>query len=39
MSIGEMGSAMTAYICILAAVAGAVFGSFINCAAWRIAHG
>ena len=39
MSIGEMGPAMTAYICILAAVAGAVFGSFINCAAWRIAHG
>ncbi len=34
-----MGPAMTAYICILAAVAGAVFGSFINCAAWRIAHG
>lgn len=27
------------YCCILAAVFGAVLGSFLNCAAWRIAHG
>lgn len=26
------------YSCVLAAVTGAVFGSFLNCAAWRIAH-
>ena len=27
------------YSCILAAVLGAVLGSFLNCAAWRIVHG
>ena len=27
------------YCCVLAAVIGAVLGSFLNCAAWRIAHG
>ena len=27
------------YCCAIAAVLGAVFGSFLNCAAWRIAHG
>lgn len=27
------------YSCVLAAVTGAVLGSFLNCAAWRIAHG
>ena len=27
------------YFCCVAAILGAVFGSFLNCAAWRIAHG
>lgn len=27
------------YCCVLAFALGAVFGSFLNCAAWRIAHG
>ena len=27
------------YFCVLAATLGAVLGSFLNCAAWRIAHG
>ena len=27
------------YCCVLAGVLGAVLGSFLNCAAWRIAHG
>jgi len=27
------------YCCAMAFVLGAVFGSFLNCAAWRIAHG
>ena len=27
------------YCCLLAGVFGAVLGSFLNCAAWRIAHG
>ena len=27
-----------AYFCVLAAVLGAVLGSFLNCAAWRISH-
>ncbi len=27
------------YFCAVAAVLGAVMGSFLNCAAWRIAHG
>ena len=26
------------YCCVLACMLGAVFGSFLNCAAWRIAH-
>lgn len=26
------------YCCVVAAALGAVFGSFLNCAAWRIAH-
>ena len=30
---------LTVYILTVAAVLGAVFGSFINCMAWRIAHG
>lgn len=30
---------ITIYFCILAFALGAVFGSFLNCAAWRIAHG
>ena len=28
----------TVYCCVLAAVIGAVLGSFLNCTAWRIAH-
>ena len=31
--------AILIYCCCVAAVLGAVFGSFLNCAAWRIAHG
>ena len=27
------------YCCVMAALLGAVFGSFLNCAAWRLAHG
>jgi leader peptidase (prepilin peptidase)/N-methyltransferase len=27
------------YCCVVAAALGACFGSFLNCAAWRIAHG
>ena len=27
------------FCCVVAAVLGAIFGSFLNCAAWRIAHG
>ena len=27
------------YCCVLAGILGAVLGSFLNCAAWRIAHG
>ena len=27
------------YCCCMAAIVGAAFGSFLNCAAWRIAHG
>ena len=27
------------YFCVVAAALGAVLGSFLNCAAWRIAHG
>lgn len=27
------------YCCVMAALLGAVFGSFLNCMAWRIAHG
>lgn len=30
---------MTVYILVFAGILGAVFGSFINCMAWRIAHG
>lgn len=30
---------ITAYILVVSAVLGAVFGSFFNCMAWRIAHG
>lgn len=33
------GSAILIYCCCVAAVLGAVMGSFLNCAAWRIAHG
>ncbi len=28
-----------AYFIVLAVILGAVLGSFLNCAAWRIAHG
>lgn len=38
MSIYE-DTAMMIYFCVLAATFGAVLGSFLNCAAWRIAHG
>ena len=31
--------ALLIYCCFVALVVGAVFGSFLNCAAWRIAHG
>lgn len=31
-------SGLMIYCCCVAAVLGAVFGSFLNCAAWRIAH-
>ena len=27
------------YCCVIAGILGAVFGSFLNCAAWRVAHG
>ena len=30
---------LTAYVLTLAALLGAVFGSFINCMAYRLAHG
>lgn len=30
---------MMIFCCVVAAALGAVFGSFLNCAAWRIAHG
>ena len=33
------GSAILIYSCCVAAILGAVMGSFLNCAAWRIAHG
>ena len=36
--IKELGTGLTVYFCVLSAVLGAVFGSFLNCAAWRIAH-
>ena len=39
MSITLSSPLLLVYCAILAAVLGAVFGSFINCAAWRIAHG
>ena len=39
MSIPLTDPVMLVYSCILAAAFGAVFGSFINCTAWRIAHG
>ena len=39
MSIPITDPVMLVYSCILAAAFGAVFGSFINCTAWRIAHG
>lgn len=38
MSIYESTVSMI-YFCVLAAVLGAVMGSFLNCAAWRIANG
>ena len=31
--------ALLIYFSFVALVVGAVFGSFLNCAAWRIAHG
>lgn len=33
---GDIG--FTIYCCVLAGILGAVFGSFLNCTAWRIAH-
>ncbi len=33
------GRGLLLYCSVLACVLGAVFGSFLNCAAWRIAHG
>ncbi len=38
MSIWD-GRGILLYFCFVAALLGAVFGSFLNCAAWRIAHG
>ncbi|MCR5138128.1 MAG: prepilin peptidase [Oscillospiraceae bacterium] len=38
MSVWASGG-ITAYCCVMAAVLGAVFGSFLNCAAWRVTHG
>ena len=35
----QSGSAILIYCCCVAAVLGAVLGSFLNCAAYRIAHG
>ena len=32
-------SIVLTYCCVIAALFGAVMGSFLNCAAWRIAHG
>ncbi len=32
------GPAILAYFCVFAAILGAVLGSFLNCAAWRLAH-
>ena len=32
------GPAILAFFCVFAAILGAVLGSFLNCAAWRIAH-
>lgn len=34
---GDIG--FTIYCCVLAGILGAVLGSFLNCTAWRIAHG
>ncbi len=31
--------ALAVYACILAVILGAVFGSFLNCMAWRMVHG
>lgn len=35
----RMNQGLFVYCCVMAFVLGAVFGSFLNCAAWRIAHG
>lgn len=35
----RMSGALTLYCCAVAAVLGAAFGSFLNCVAWRLAHG
>ena len=35
----RMNQGLFVYCCVMACVLGAVFGSFLNCAAWRIAHG
>ena len=34
-----MDRGLLVYCCVVACMLGAVFGSFLNCAAWRIAHG
>ena len=33
-----MNRGLLLYCCAVAVMLGAVFGSFLNCAAWRIAH-
>lgn len=38
MALLQISGIITAYCTVLAAVLGAVFGSFLNCMAWRIAH-
>ncbi|MFR8516776.1 MAG: prepilin peptidase, partial [Emergencia timonensis] len=35
----EESTFLTVYIFVVMGIFGAVFGSFINCMAWRIAHG
>jgi leader peptidase (prepilin peptidase)/N-methyltransferase len=39
MMFTELGRALFAYCCVVAVIIGACMGSFLNCTAWRIAHG